>query len=339
MRNEAIRFVIYDLRGARQGAMLGADQAGKEVPTLRKLYQNGALLLMTLPGLLLLIAFHYLPIGGILIAFKDFGYAGGSFFKNFMSSPWVGLKNFEFFLKTPDAYTITRNTLLYNLAFIALGTAAAVLLAVALNELRGKRLAKAYQTTLLLPYFLSWIAVSYLFFGFLSVDKGIMNNMLLQPLGLPPAQWYSESAYWPFLLTFANLWKYTGYNAIVYLAAITGIDPEYYEAAALDGASRWQQIRFITIPAISPVITLMVLLGIGRMFFADFGLFFQVPMNSGAVYDATNVIDTYVYRALMSSGDIGMSSAASTFQALVGFVMVVLSNYVVKKIDRDKAIF
>lgn len=306
---------------------------------LAHLYKNGALLLMTLPGLLLLIAFHYLPIGGILIAFKNYSYSGGSFFRNFAVSPWIGLDNFAFFLNTPDAYIITRNTILYNLAFIVLGTLVSVLLAVAFNELRNRRLAKVYQTTILLPYFLSWIAVSYLFFGFLSADKGILNHMVLEPLGMEPVDWYNRSAYWPFILIFANVWKYAGYNCIIYLAAIIGIDHEYYEAAALDGASKWQQTRYITIPSLSVIITLMVLLGIGRMFFADFGLFFQVPMNSGAIFDVTNVIDTFVYRALMNSGDIGMSSAASTFQAFVGFVLVVLSNWIVKRIDRDKAIF
>ncbi|WP_246239286.1 ABC transporter permease [Paenibacillus anseongensis] len=306
---------------------------------MKKRSSNPALLVMTLPGLILLVAFHYLPIGGILIAFKDFSYSGGSFLKNFENSPWVGLKNFEFFIQTPDAFIITRNTILYNLVFIALGTAVSVFLAIALNELRNRRAAKMYQTFILLPYFLSWIAVSYLFFGFLSADKGIMNSIIVELLGTKPVEWYSQQAYWPYILVFANLWKYAGYNAIVYLAAITGIDPDYYEAASLDGASKWQQIRHITIPSISTVITLMVLLGIGRMFFADFGLFYQVPLNSGALFEVTNVIDTYVYRALMNSGDIGMSAAASTFQAFVGFVLVVLSNWVVRRIDKEKAIF
>ncbi|SDD03669.1 putative aldouronate transport system permease protein [Paenibacillus sp. UNCCL117] len=306
---------------------------------LERLYKNGALLVMTVPGLLLLLAFHYLPIGGILIAFKDYSYSGGDFFSNFTNSPWVGFDNFAFFLNTPDAFIITRNTILYNLVFIGLGTLIAVFLAVAFNELRSRRMAKIYQTTILLPYFLSWIAVSYLFFGFLSADKGIINHLVLEPLGIGAVDWYSQSAYWPYILVFANVWKYAGYNCIVYLAAITGIDTEYYEAASLDGASKWQQIRHITIPSISTVITLLVLLGIGRMFFADFGLFYQVPLNSGAIFDVTNVIDTFVYRALINSGDIGMSSAASTFQAFVGFVLVLLSNWVVKRIDNEKAIF
>lgn len=303
------------------------------------LIRNVPLLIMTLPGLLLLLAFHYLPIGGILIAFKDFSYSGGSLLKNFANSPWVGLKNFSFFIQTPDALIITRNTILYNIAFIVLGTGIAVLMAIAFNELKNRKLAKLYQTTLLLPYFLSWIAVSYLFYGFLSVDMGIINNSILKPLGIAPVSWYSEANLWPFILVFVNIWKYAGYNCIVYLAAIIGIDQDYYEAASLDGASKWQQVRYITIPSISPVIILMVLLAIGRMFFADFGLFYQVPLNSGAIFNTTNVIDTYVYRALMNSGDISMSSAASTFQAFVGFVLVVLSNWIVRRIDKEKAIF
>lgn len=306
---------------------------------LARLYKNGALLVMTLPGLLLLLALHYLPIGGILIAFKNYSLSGGSFFRNFANSPWIGFDNFEFFLNTPDAFIITRNTILYNLVFIFLGTAISVFLAVAFNELRNRRMAKIYQTTILLPYFLSWIAVSYLFFGFLSADKGILNQLVFEPLGREGVDWYNRSVYWPYILVFANVWKYAGYNCIIYLAAIIGIDNDYYEAAALDGASKWQQIRHITIPSLSTVITLLVLLGIGRMFFADFGLFYQVPMNSGAIFDVTNVIDTFVYRALINSGDIGMSSAASTFQAFVGFILVVLSNWIVKRIDSEKAIF
>lgn len=305
----------------------------------RVLAKNAPLLLMTLPGLALLLAFHYLPMGGILIAFKDFSYSGGSLFKNFANSPWVGLKNFSFFIQTPDAFIITRNTILYNLAFIVLGTVVSVAMAIAFNELRSRRMAKLYQTTMLLPYFLSWIAVSYLFYGFLSVDTGILNNAILKPMGVEPVAWYSKEELWPYILIFANIWKYAGYNCIVYLAAIIGIDHDYYEAAALDGASKWQQIWHITIPTISPVIILMVLLAIGRMFFADFGLFYQVPMNSGAIFNTTNVIDTYVYRALMNSGDISMSSAASTFQAFVGFLLVIVSNGIVRKFDKEKAIF
>ena len=306
---------------------------------MKEFVRHRALFGMMLPGLAMMILFQYLPMVGISISFKNFTLSGGDFFTNFKNSPWVGFRNFEFFLNTPDAYLITRNTLLYNLGFLVLGTIVSVFAAIAVNELRSRRLAKWYQTTMLLPYFLSWIAVSYLFFGLLSVDKGLINTGLLEPLGIKPVQWYSESEYWPYILTFANIWKYAGYNSIVYLAAIIGIDHDYYEAAALDGASKWQQIRHITIPSISTVVILMVLLGIGRMFFADFGLFYQLPLNSGALYDVTNVIDTYVYRALMTSGDIGISSASSSFQAVIGFVFVVGTNMIVRRIDKDKAIF
>jgi putative aldouronate transport system permease protein len=263
---------------------------------------------------------------GLIIAFKNINYS-----KGFFRSEWYGLKNFGFFIKTPYAYTITRNTIIYNLIFIAVGTVFAVACAIALHELRNRKLAKAYQSVMFLPYFLSWVVVSYLVFSFLSVDMGF--------LGLQPIEWYGETRYWPTILVFCNLWKYTGYNSVIYLATIVGILPEYFEAATIDGASKLQQIRKITIPLISPVISILVLLGVGRVFFADFGLFFTVPRNTGALFDVTNVIDTYVYRTLINSGDLGMSSAAGLYQAIVGFVLVLASNLLVRRIDPSKALF
>lgn len=292
------------------------------------------LFLMAAPGILLLFGFSYLPMFGLIIAFKNLNFS-----KGFFKSDWYGFKNFEFFINTPYAFTITRNTIVYNLVFIALGTIFAVACALALHELRSRKLAKFYQSVMFLPYFLSWVVVSYLAFSFLSVDMGFFNNRVLPALGMKPIEWYGETKYWPGILTFANLWKYTGYNCVIYLATIVGILPEYYEAATIDGASKLQQIRKITIPLISPVISILVLLGIGRIFFADFGLFYQVPRNTGALFDVTNVIDTYVYRTLVNSGDIGMSSAAGLYQAVVGFILVLGSNLLVRRIDPSKALF
>jgi putative aldouronate transport system permease protein len=271
---------------------------------------------------------------GIVIAFKNINFARGIW-----GSEWIGFKNFEYLFKTKDAYIITRNTLLYNLSFIFLNTAIAISLAILLTEIRKRILSRAYQTMILLPHLISMVIVGYLVLGFLDVEKGFMNKTLLPLFGLEPISWYSETKYWPWILTIVHAWKGVGHLCIIYLAAIIGIDHEYYEAAKIDGANRWQQIQTITIPLIAPVITIMTLLAIGRIFYSDFGLFFQVPLNTGALMPVTNTIDTYVYRALINMGDIGMSSAAGLYQALVGFVLVLASNAVVRKFNKDNALF
>lgn len=289
---------------------------------------------MMLPGTLALLLFSYLPMAGIIIAFKDINYA-----KGILGSPWVGFKNFDFFLMTPDAWRITRNTLLYNGAFIALGTTAAVFVAVALDGLRTKKLARFYQGVMFLPYFFSWIVISGLVFALLSTDLGFFNRVVFPAIGVAPVNWYIEPVYWPFIIVFVNLWKYTGYGSVVYLAAIIGIDQNCFEAASLDGASRWQTVRHIMIPLISPVIIIQVMLLIGRIFYSEFGLFFQVPQNMGPLYPATDVIDTYVYRTLVNAGDIGMSAAAGLYQSAVGFVIVLASNLIVRRLDPEKSLF
>ncbi|OPH56967.1 sugar ABC transporter permease [Paenibacillus ferrarius] len=301
---------------------------------MRKAKKYRMLVLMTLPGLLYFLVNNYLPMFGIAIAFKDINFA-----KGIWGSDWVGFKNFEYLFKTKDAYIITRNTLMYNLSFIALNTVLAIALAILLNEVRKRVLSRFYQTIILLPYLISMVIVGYLVLGYLDVERGFMNKTLLPLFGLEPVSWYSETKYWPWILTIVHAWKGVGHLCVIYLAAIIGIDPEYYEAAKIDGASRWQQIRTITIPIIAPVITIMTLLAIGRIFYSDFGLFFQVPLNTGALMPVTNTIDTYVYRALINMGDIGMSSAAGLYQAVVGFVLILASNAVVRKFNKDHALF
>jgi putative aldouronate transport system permease protein len=289
---------------------------------------------MMIPGFAYLIINNYLPMFGLSIAFKDINYA-----KGIWGSDWIGLKNFEYLFKTTDAYIITRNTLLYNAAFIILGLSIAIIIAILLNEIRSKVARSFYQSVILLPFLISIILVSYLVYALLSVDSGFMNRTILPMFGLDPISWYVEPKFWPFILTIVHIWKGAGYSCIIFLAAIISIDREYYEAAELDGASKWMQIRKITIPLITPIITMLTLLGIGRIFYSDFGLFYQVPMNSGALYETTNVIDTYVFRGLMQLGDIGMSAAAGFYQSLVGFVLVLVSNYIVRKFDKDNALF
>lgn len=305
---------------------------------LYQLKTNWPLFAMLTPGVIILIINNYIPMFGIVIAFKRYRFFG-SFFESVIKSDWVGFKNFEFFTKTPYAFQMTRNTLLYNAVFILLGLIVSVFFAIALNEIRGKNLSKIYQSCIFLPYFLSWIVVSYLAYSFLSIETGFINKSILAPIGIAPVEWYNEAKYWPFILVFFQLWKYTGYNVVVYLAAITGIDPEYYEAASIDGATKWQQIRHITIPLLQTLMIILTLLAVGRIFNADFGLFYNVPRNSGSLQTTTMVIDTYVYSALRNSNNIGMASAAGAYQAVVGCITVFTANLIVRKIDKDSALF
>jgi putative aldouronate transport system permease protein len=294
---------------------------------------------MLLPGLTLLLINNYLPMFGIIIAFKNLKYTSNNFIISLLSSKWVGFKNFEFFTKTNDAFVITRNTVLYNLLFIALTLLTAVPAAIALNELRNRALSKVYQTFMLLPQFLSWVVVGYLAFAFLNTEHGFINNNIIAKLGLQPIQWYSEAKYWPFILPLVHIWKSIGYSTVVYLAAIANIDMEMYEAAVIDGAGKFKQTIYITIPMLVPMMIILTLLQIGKIFHADFGLFFQVTQNAGALYSTTSVIDTYAYNAFKVMGDTGMSTALSLYQSTVGFVLVMLSNFIVKKIEKDSALF
>ncbi|MFD0620919.1 MULTISPECIES: ABC transporter permease [Paenibacillus] len=300
--------------------------------------KNKVLLLMALPATLWFLFFSYLPMAGVVIAFKEYRNSRDGFWASIVDSKWVGWDNFKFLFSTNDAYIITRNTLLYNIFFIIVGLVLAVTMAIILAEITNKKLAKVYQTGMFLPYFLSWVIVGYFVFSFLSFDKGMINQ-IGSWFGAEPTQWYTEKAYWPFIIILVFLWKSVGYNSVVYLAAIMGIDKSLYEAAMIDGASKWQQIRNITLPMLKPLMTILTLLAIGRIFYADFGLFYQVPRDSGALYSVTNVIDTYVYRGLKATGEIGMSTAAGLYQSVIGFTLVIVSNWIVRKWDKDNALF
>ncbi|WP_042198852.1 ABC transporter permease [Paenibacillus camerounensis] len=307
---------------------------GKIGRSAKDIMRNKVLLFMVLPGTLWFLFFSYLPMVGTVIAFKEYRFSRDGFWASIIRSKWVGWDNFKFLFSTNDAFLITRNTILYNTAFIVLGLIMSVLLAVVLSEIANKKLAKLYQTGMFLPYFLSWVVVGYFAFSFLSSERGLLNQLFGSHIS-----WYSESKYWPFIIIFVYLWKAVGYNSVVYLAAIMGIDKSLYEAAMIDGASKFQQIRNITLPLLNPIIIIMTLLAIGKIFYADFGLFYQVPRNSGTLYSVTNVIDTYVYRGLKTTGEIGMSTAAGLYQSVVGFVLVLASNYIVRKFDKDSALF
>ncbi|WP_059102638.1 ABC transporter permease [Shouchella shacheensis] len=305
---------------------------------LSNLYQNRTWLIMVLPGTIWFLVLAYLPMAGNILAFKDYRFDPGGFIASVVNSDWVGFENFRFLFSTNDAWVITRNTILYNLIFIVGGLVLAVTLAILISQLVNRKLAKIYQTGMLFPHFLSWVVVSYFVFTFLSVDRGLANNVL-DWFGVEAISWYNEPKYWPFILTFTNFWKGVGFASIVYIAAIAGINRDYYEAAMIDGASKWQQIRHVTLPALMPLIVILTILDIGNIFNADFGLFYQVPRDSGTLYSVTNVIDTYVYRGLMQLGDISMTTAAGLYQSFVGLILVLITNYIAGKIDPDYALF
>lgn len=308
-------------------------KAKKKRMSWAQMKQYIPLYLMLLPACIYFFINNYIPMPGIIVAFKKYSKKKGIY-----GSDWCGLDNFQYLFKN-DAGLIIRNTVLYNVVFIVLGMIVGVALAILITDIRAARMKKIYQSSILLPFLISIVIVSYISFAFLSAENGLINKGILEPLGLSPVQWYSEPKYWPFILTFVNLWKGCGYGTLIYVSGIAGIDPTYYEAAKLDGATRWQRITNITLPSLIPSLITMLMLSIGRIFSSDFGLFYQVPQNSGALFSVTQTIDTYVYRALMSTGSIGRSAAAGLFQSVVGFTLVITANLIVRKLSKDNAMF
>lgn len=325
-----------DLRMTTQRALNGKRQLAR-----RGRFRRGDLELTALatPTLIWYLAFAYLPMFGILIAFKKFTFfAGHGFIYNLVHSPWAsGLSNFNYLFRTNDAFVILRNTVCYNIVFITLGVLIPTALAVAIGQMHSKRLAKATQTAMFLPYFMSWVVVTYFVGAFLQYDKGLVNS-LLSSLGQKRVQWYMEKKYWPYLLVVINTWKTMGYSMVLYLATITSMDHSLFEAAMIDGATKWQQIRFITLPLLRGTMIMMFILNVGRIFYSDFGLFYQVPKASASLYSVTETLDVYVYRALGGSADISRPSAAGFIQSVAGCLMVLGSNWLVRKLDPDSAI-
>jgi putative aldouronate transport system permease protein len=305
---------------------------------MRDVKKNFPLYSMLIPGFLLVIVFSYLPMLGVGIAFKKIDFMLG-----ILGSPNVGFDNFKFLFESSDAWLITRNTLFYNIIFITLGLFVSVAFAVMLNEIKQKFLSKTYQTILMLPYFLSWVVVSYIGMAFFNTETGLINSAIIPFFTGQKASvaWYTDPKLWPLFLIAANLWKTAGYSSVVYLAAISGIDAELYEAAKIDGANRFAQIRHITLPCLSPLMIILTILAIGKIFNADFGLFYQFTLNQGPLKEVTNVIDTYVFNMLMLTGatSLGLSAAAGLYQSVVGFVLVTATNTIVRKIDPGKALF
>lgn len=289
---------------------------------------------MMLPGIIYLLINNYAPMFGLVIAFKKIDWN-----KGILRSDWVGFDNFRYLFASSEAWIMTRNTILYNLAFIILGTVAAIAVAILLNEITSKFSVKVYQTLILLPYMISWVIGSYLIYALLSSETGLVNQVILKALDIEPIVWYQEKKYWPFILIIVNLWKSVGFSMVIYLASIVGINKEYYEAAKIDGARKWKQITNITLPLLKPTIITLIIMNIGGIFYSDFGLFYQVPRNSGALFDVTQTIDTYVYNALMQQGNIALSAAAGFYQSIVGFILVVIANAIVRKYSKESALF
>jgi putative aldouronate transport system permease protein len=291
------------------------------------------LYLMGIPGMAYLLINNYLPLYGLQIAFKKF-----NFQKGIWGSKWVGFDNFEYLFTSVQAFRITRNTLLYNLVFILLGIVLGVTVAILINEVVGDRIKKFYQTVILLPYLMSMVIIAYLVYAYLSPTNGLLNSVL-NIFGIEDINWYGETKYWPFILVFVSQWKNIGFGMIFYLSSILGISKDYYEAAQIDGATKWQQIRKITLPLLAPTMITLLIISMGQIFRSDFGLFYQIPMHQGALMPVTDTIDTFVYRSLMQKPNMAMSSAAGFYQSIVGFILIVTVNAIVRKKSKENAMF
>ncbi len=294
---------------------------------------NIQLFLLALPAILLLVVFAYIPMAGIIIAFKQFNVSKGIF-----GSPWIGFKNFEFFFRTADAWRTIKNTLGMNFLIMATSLVANIAFALLCFNLRRKMAIKAYQTITIIPSFLSWVVVGYLVYALLKPTGGILNQIIVA-FGGDAVKWYSEPSKWPVILVLVSLWHGVGNGSLFYFASLMTIEEDYFEAASLDGANKLQEFRYIILPHLVPLIIIMQILAIGRIFRADFGLFFNVTRDSGMLYPTTDVIDTYIYRALFAIGNIGMSAAVGLFQSVVGFVLIIFTNWTVKRIEPDNALF
>ncbi|MDQ0874645.1 putative aldouronate transport system permease protein [Paenibacillus sp. V4I3] len=298
----------------------------------RAFKENIALLALTLPAILYFIIFHYTPMFGVILAFKDYKYSEG-----ILGSQWIGFKNFEYFFTSLDAWRITRNTVSYGAVFIVLGNIAAVTIALLLFEVRGKLALKFYQTSMIMPRFLSWVLVGYMTYAIFSPTLGYFNQ-LLGFFGFESINVYSNSKYWPYIIVCVEIWKHIGLSSIIYYAALMSVDPELFEAAKIDGAGKLRQIFAISLPSLTPVLTIIIILAIGNIFRGDFGLFYQIPRDIGVLYPTTDVIDTYVYRGLRA-GDFGISAAVGLFQSVVGLILILISNWIVTKVRPENALF
>lgn len=309
------------------------EKKSKTKVFFRKLYRYRIYLLMLAPAVIYTLIFAYYPMTGIVMAFKKYNYAGGIW-----GSPWNGLENFKFFFKSGQAGLVTRNTILYNIAFIIVGTVVQVAVAVFLTEIHNKRFRKISQSMMFLPYFISWVIVGVMSFNIFSSDYGFMNR-LITAFGGEKISFYTKPEVWPFILIFFNVWKGAGYGSVMYLAAIMGIDTSIYDAASIDGANVFQRIFKVTIPSIMPTMIILLLLSVGSIFKGNFDLFYNLVGNNGLLYNYTDVIDTLTTRTLISSSDFGMSAAMGLYQSVLCFVSILIANKLVSLYDRDYSLF
>lgn len=315
----------------------GRKSKGKRKFTLNR--NDLELTILALPTAIWYILFSFLPMFGLIMAFKNYRITPGhGFFYNIINSEWVGFSNFEFLIKSNDLFVILRNTIAYNVVFIVLGTFIAVALAIMINLLHSKTKSKVYQTLMFFPYFMSWVVVAYFLDAFLNVDSGLLNS-LITGAGGDSVQWYMSPEVWPGILIFMALWKSTGYNMVIYLSGISGIDSTLYEAAVMDGASKAQQVRYITLPCLKTIIIMMLILSVGKIFYTDFGLFYQLTHGAqGSIFNSVATIDTYVYNALQSSTPLGMTSAVTFFQSVSCCIIILTTNAIISRLDEDSAI-
>jgi len=295
--------------------------------------QSRTLLLMLLPAIIYFILFSYIPMTGVIVAFKNYNFRDGIY-----GSPWVGLENFKYFFLSGQAFKITRNTILYNVSFLVINTVLQVSLAIFIAEVGNKYFKKITQSIMFLPYFISWVIVGIIAYNFLNVEHGTINTLLTN-LGLSKINFYGTTYVWPIILVFFSAWKSIGYGTVLYLAAIMGIDTEIYEAAQIDGANIFQRIFKITIPCLIPTLIILTLLAIGNIFRGDFQMFYQIIGNNGPLFNTTDVIDTFTFRSLVQSGEIGMSAAAGLYQSVFCFITILVTNYIVRRYDKDYSLF
>lgn len=305
----------------------------KQKGFFQELKARRTLLLMLLPAVVLVFIFNYIPMAGAIIAFKKYNYQQGIF-----GSPWVGLKNFKFFFKSGKAWMVTRNTALYNIAFILTSTFLEVFFAIVLNEMLRPKLKKLLQSLIFLPYFISWVIVGSIAYSILNYETGTLNSVLAG-LGIDRINFYSKGGYWPLIIILFNAWKGVGYGMVVYLAAIIGIDSSIMEAAAIDGANIFQRIRYITLPSLSSTVITLTLLALGKIFRGNLDLFYQLVGQNGMLFNYTDVIDTYVFRLTLNASDVGQTVAIGLYQSVLCFITILIANWVVKRKNEDYALF
>jgi len=291
------------------------------------------LLLMLLPAALYFLLFQYIPMTGVVLAFKSYSISGG-----FFGSPWIGFDNFKFLWASGKLWTVTRNTVLYNLVFMITTHGCAMVVAIFLSEMKGKRLKKIAHSALFLPYFISYVILGVFVYNMLNYEFGSLNT-ILRSLGREPVNVYAEQMVWPFVLSFFNLWKWIGYSSIIYLAVAVTIDRQLYEAAMIEGASIWQRTRYITVPSLVPTFVIILLLQLGKIMRGQFDLFYNIIGNNSQLFEVTDVIDTYVFRSLVFNFDIGMSTAAGLYQSVLGLFIILSANWLVRRIRPDYALF